>query len=112
MSYSLFADLTQPPLTSKEFAATDLVHLLIQYVAHDVCALRRNTQVSFRIVDKARTIWTNINNLIDRTEKSAAFDWDSYDKFIAAIDPLEEFVIVLQGADLMLVEADKPFLTV
>lgn len=94
MSYSLFVDLTQPSEPIQQYAATDLVNLLIQYVAHDVCALRRNTQVSFRIVDKARTIWTNINKLIGVVDEAKDFDWTNYDKFIAAIDPLEQFVMV------------------
>jgi hypothetical protein len=51
-------------------------------------SFRRNAQVSYLLVDRTRDIFDAINAFIQRTESGE--DWDSYDKFTNAIDPIEE----------------------
>ncbi|KAG8783209.1 hypothetical protein FRC12_019966 [Ceratobasidium sp. 428] len=67
--------------------ATALVEHLIKLVGADVCALRKNTQVSYRFVDTARSLCDSINGLIERVQEHA--DWDAFEKYANAIDPLE-----------------------
>ncbi|KAG8708729.1 hypothetical protein FRC09_001075, partial [Ceratobasidium sp. 395] len=71
-----------------QYPATDLVEHLIKLVGADVCALRKNTQTSYRFVDTARSLCDSINELIKRTEDDG--DWDAFQKYSDAIDPLEE----------------------
>ncbi|KAI0067483.1 hypothetical protein BV25DRAFT_1111046 [Artomyces pyxidatus] len=91
MSSSLFVNLTELP--SGGFPATELIKYLIEAVGHDVVAFRRNTQISYRLVDRVRDICNEINSLIQKVEDEDS--WDSYDKFTAAIDPLEELLFAL-----------------
>ena len=105
MASSLFDELKGPWKDAPQgFASTDLPRLLIQYVGHDVCKLRRNTQVSFRIVDRARTIWAQLNDLVAAIDEVKTNDWKKYDNFVAAVDPLEECVYVLLLLALFVVE--------
>ncbi|KAG8725495.1 hypothetical protein FRC09_015788 [Ceratobasidium sp. 395] len=71
-----------------QYPATDLVEKLITLVGADVCALRKNTQTSYRFVDTARNLCDSINELIKRVETEG--DWDAFQKYSDAIDPLEE----------------------
>ncbi len=86
MSHALFVNLTEP--TAESFPATSVSKYLIELIGKDVCAFRRNTQVSYRLVERARIIATGINNLIKRVDSED--DWDAYDKYTQAIEPLEE----------------------
>lgn len=86
MSYSLFVNLTEP--TAESYPATNVSKYLIELIGKDVCAFRRNTQVSYRVVEQARAISRTINELIKRVDEND--DWDAFDKYTQAIDPLEE----------------------
>ena len=88
MSYTLFRSLTH--LENPVFPATESIRQLIETIARDVVRFRRNTQISYHFVDKARSVCDIINALIQRVDEED--DWDSYDKFTEAIDLLEEYV--------------------
>jgi len=75
-------------LSNEAYPATDVIKYLIDTVGHDVMSFRRNTQVSYMLVDRARDICDAINGCIQRTEGGE--DWMSFDKFTNAIDPVEE----------------------
>ncbi|KAI0067848.1 hypothetical protein BV25DRAFT_1911714 [Artomyces pyxidatus] len=91
MSSSLFVNLTE--LASGGFPATELIKYLIEAIGHDVVAFRRNTQISYRLVDRVRDICNEINALIKKVDEEDS--WESYEKFSAAIDPLEELLFAL-----------------
>jgi hypothetical protein len=71
-------------------AATEVVNYLVQAVGRDVVSFQRNTQVSYMVVERARDIVKEINGLIAKVENSIAVDWNSFEKFTTAIDPLEK----------------------
>jgi len=75
-------------LSNEPYPATEVIKYLIDTVGHDVMSFRRNTQVSYLLVDRARDICDAINGYIQRTEGGE--DWMSFDKFTNAIDPVEE----------------------
>ena len=72
------------------FAATEAIKFLLQAIGRDVVSFRRNTHVSYLVVERARDIANAVNDYISRVESSTTGDWDSYEKFSAAIEPLEE----------------------
>jgi hypothetical protein len=74
--------------STEPYPATELIKYLIDAVGRDVMSFRRNAQVSYLLVDRTRDIFDAINAHIQRTESGE--DWDSYDKFTSAIDPIEE----------------------
>ena len=88
MSYSLFVNLTE---TAESYPATSVSKFLIELIGKDVCAFRRNTQASYRLVEQARTIAAAIHGLIKRVDEHD--DWEAFDKYTAAIDPLEAYVV-------------------
>ena len=71
-------------------AATEAVKYLFQAVGRDVVSFRRNTQVSYMVVERAREIVGAINEYIAKVENSVDGDWDSFERFTVAIEPLEE----------------------
>ena len=77
-------------LGNDDHAATEVAKYLVQAVGHDVVSFRRNTQVSYMVVDRARDIVKAINEYIVKVESSTTGDWDSFEKFTTAIEPLEE----------------------
>ncbi len=88
MSYTLYRSLTHIP--EPHFPATESIKQLIETIGHDVVRFRRNTQISYNFVDKARSSCQAINVLIREVDEND--DWDSYDKFTEAVDLLEEYV--------------------
>jgi hypothetical protein len=70
--------------------ATESVKYLVQAVGRDVVSFRRNTHVSYMAVERAREIIKSINEYIAKVEDSETGDWDSFEKFTMAIEPLEE----------------------
>ena len=82
----LFTTLTKP--TTEGYPATEVIKYLIEVVGRDVVSFRRNAQVSFLLVDRARDICDAINIHIEKTESGT--DWSSFEKFSDAIDPVEE----------------------
>ena len=86
VSTAMLMNITDLP--NEAYPATDVIKYLIDTVGHDVMSFRRNTQVSYLLVDRARDICDAINGYIQRTEGGE--DWASFDKFTNAIDPIEE----------------------
>ena len=78
--------LTKP--TTDGYPATEVIKFLLEVVGRDVVSFRRNAQVSYMLVDRARDICDAINTHIKKTE--AGTDWASFEKFSDAIDPAEE----------------------
>jgi DNA-binding LacI/PurR family transcriptional regulator len=73
-----------------DHGATEAVKYLLQAVGRDIASLQRNTHVSYMVAERARDIVKAINDCIINVENSATGDWESFDKFSKAIDPLEE----------------------
>jgi hypothetical protein len=79
-------------LGSEDPAATEWVRYLTQAVGRDVLSFRRNTQVSYMVVERAKDVVKAINGLIAKVndDDSEDGDWDSFFKYSKAIKPLEE----------------------
>lgn len=76
-----------------DHGATDAVKYLFQAVGRTVVSSQYNTNVSCMVVEHARDMVKAVNECINKVENSTAAtadDWDSFDKFSNAIDPLEE----------------------
>jgi len=89
MSYTLYHSLTSIP--EPHFPATESIKQLIETIGRDVVRFRRNTQISYNFVYKARASCEAINTLIREVDEND--DWDSYDKFTEAVDLLEELLL-------------------
>lgn len=87
-SVTTVSSMNIPGAPIEAYPATEVVKYLIDSVGHDVMSFRRNAQVSYLLVDRARDICDAINTYIQRTESGE--DWISFDKFTNAIDPIEE----------------------
>jgi hypothetical protein len=80
--------------TTEGYPATEVIKYLIEVVARDVVSFRRNTQVSFMLVERARDLCDAINIHIKKTESGT--DWASFEKFSDALDPVEEWVVQIK----------------
>jgi hypothetical protein len=58
-------------------------------------SFRRNTHVSYLVVERARDIVNTINEYIARVESSSTADWESFERFSEAIKPLEGILFKL-----------------
>jgi hypothetical protein len=81
-----FMNILRP--STEAYPATEVIKYMIDTVGHDVMSFRRNTQVSYLLLERARDICDAINGHIQRTESGE--DWISFDKYTNAIDPVEE----------------------
>jgi hypothetical protein len=82
---------TLPSLTdcgTGDPVATEWAKFLVQAVGHDVTSFRRNTRVSYMVLERARDAVKAIHGCIDKVEQSG--DRPSFSKYTVAIDPLEE----------------------
>jgi hypothetical protein len=91
MTFSLYDQLVGVP--SVTYSVTDLIKYLIEVIGYDACALKRNTQTTYRLVNNASQIYKQINDLIKVVETEDGDTWDDFDKYTGAIDPLEEYVL-------------------
>jgi DNA-binding LacI/PurR family transcriptional regulator len=73
-----------------DHGATEAVKYLLEAVGRNIASFQRNTHVSYMVAERARDIVKAINACIISVENSATEDWESYDKFSEAIEPLEE----------------------
>ncbi|KAI9435075.1 hypothetical protein H4582DRAFT_702236 [Lactarius indigo] len=87
-SSSLFDTLTKP--AADGYPATNVIEYLVEIVGRDVVSFRRNAQVSYLLVDRARDICDVVNIYIRNTESGT--DWSSFGRFSNAIDPVEELL--------------------
>jgi|SRR5216684_6520283 len=87
-SVTTASSLNIPGPSNEPYPATEIIKYLIDAVGRDVRSFRRNAQVSYLLADRARDIFEAINAYIQRTESGE--DWDSFDRFTNAIDPIEE----------------------
>ncbi|TFY70606.1 hypothetical protein EVG20_g2402 [Dentipellis fragilis] len=85
--YSLVDDLTRG---TDEYPATELATELLRLAARDVSSFQRNSQIAYRTVSASRDIRNKINELIKDVETTN--DWGTWDKYSAAIDPLEQIL--------------------
>ena len=75
-------------LSNDIYPATEVIKYLIDIVGYDVVSFRRNAQVSYMLVDRAREICDAINGHIQNT--ASGENWTSFEKFTQAIDPIEK----------------------
>ena len=87
-SVTTISSINLPGSSNEAYPATEVIKYLIDAVGRDVMSFSRNAQVSYLLVDRTRDIFDAINTYILRTESGE--DWDSYDKYTNAIDPIEE----------------------
>jgi len=75
------------------YPATDLVKYLLKNLALDISKFRRHIQSSFAIVRKSRNVYDALQPLMRSVEMAQTSDWRGFDRYTAAIGPLEESVI-------------------
>ncbi|KAF7971162.1 hypothetical protein HWV62_21986 [Athelia sp. TMB] len=90
---SLFASLTDVAIDDHVNAATQLIQDLLKVSAFDACAAKRNTFSMFGLLSIARDLCKEIHILAKKVDDAQELDdWDAYDKYTAAIDPLEQLL--------------------
>ncbi|KAI0263562.1 hypothetical protein BC834DRAFT_971253 [Gloeopeniophorella convolvens] len=82
-------------LDGGSFPATETIKDLIGVVRRDVYSLRRNAQVSYLAVDRARDLANAIDGHIKKVEQSPLEEWSSFEKYSRAIIPLEDLLLEL-----------------
>jgi len=87
-SIATISSINVPGSSNEAYPATEVIKYLIDAVGRDVMSFRRNAQVSYLLVDRTRDIFDVINAYIQSTESGE--DWNSFDKYTNAIDPIEE----------------------
>lgn len=92
-SVTTISSINLPGSSNEAYPATEVIKYLIDAVGRDVMSFRRNAQVSYLLYDRTRDIFDAINAYIQRTESGE--DWDSFDKYTNAIDPIEEALFAL-----------------
>ena len=86
---------------TEHFQATRLIQFLVETVSRDVCTAKRNTMSLYQAINRARDLCNQINALIEQVDKDNGDcdwdlkkeSWDSFQKYTAAITPLESFVL-------------------
>ncbi|CAE6420490.1 unnamed protein product [Rhizoctonia solani] len=73
------------------FPATDIVHSLLQEIETIVSSSRHYLRVSYTLIERARRLYNEINQRISRVETTG--DWDDYEIYTQAIDPLEQILL-------------------
>lgn len=79
--------------SENDYPATDLVKELVQQSGSYASQLNRNT--FFNLVVRATDIYNSINDLIRVVENEDDDSWDNYDRYNAALDLLEVFIVQL-----------------
>lgn len=72
------------------YPATDLVKYLLKNIALDISKFRRHIQSSFAIVRRSRNVYDALQPLMRSVEIAQTSDWRGFDRYTAAIGPLEE----------------------
>ncbi|KAJ1309435.1 hypothetical protein OPQ81_006211 [Rhizoctonia solani] len=88
-SSTLYSDFSFPQ--SEQFAATELLHSLLQEVEAVVSSSRYGLRASYKLIDRVRDRYNEINRRISRVVKT--HEWDDYDAYTKAIDPLEQILL-------------------
>ena len=92
---SLLPPLEQSADDTRTFAVTAVSKALIDVVARDVAAFRFHNHAAFHLVGRFSTICKKVEELVQAIEGGPGDNWDAYDKYTPAIDPLEEYVTSL-----------------
>lgn len=82
-SFSLFE------LPSDGFGVTELIKSLIQIISYDIYDVKRNVLSIYHVIEGARDLYKEINNFLALAESDDGNNWENFDKFTKAIDPLE-----------------------
>ncbi|KAF4575433.1 hypothetical protein EYR40_004828 [Pleurotus pulmonarius] len=91
---SVFSELSTVPSPGGEAPpVTDLIRLLLQVVAQDVCSSKRNTMSLYSLLSRSRDICGELHNLIKNVDDTG--DWDSYESYSSKVQPLEELLYKL-----------------
>lgn len=82
-----------PPLRltdvgNDDHGATEVVKYLLEAVGREIVSFQRNTHVSYMMAERARDIIKSITGCITKVETTG--EWESYEKFSEAIEPLEK----------------------
>ncbi|KAG8755919.1 hypothetical protein FRC11_005660 [Ceratobasidium sp. 423] len=73
------------------FPATEIVHSLLEEIETIVSSSRHCLRVSYKLIERARNLYNEINQRISQVETTS--DWDEYDTYTKAIDPLEQILL-------------------
>ncbi|KAG8706766.1 hypothetical protein FRC11_007985, partial [Ceratobasidium sp. 423] len=79
------------PKSERLYQATDVIYKLLRVVGTEVCSFRRNHQVAYRLVERARDLYDAINARIHLVDINDS--WEDYEVYTQAIDPLEEILL-------------------
>ncbi|KAH7313243.1 hypothetical protein B0J17DRAFT_634189 [Rhizoctonia solani] len=83
-------DITQPK-SELLYSATNVIYKLLRVVGSEVCSFRRNHQIAYRLVERARDLYDAINARIHLVDLNNSFE--DYEIYTQAIDPLEEVLL-------------------
>ena len=75
-----------------EYTSLELLHPLLQFLGQDFSGSTRLTYSSLTAVSQSKKLYKGIYDLIVKVDKSPTADWNSYEKYSTAIEPLEEYV--------------------
>ncbi|KAJ8698933.1 hypothetical protein PTI98_005587 [Pleurotus ostreatus] len=91
---SVFSELSTVPSPGGEAPpVTDLIRLLLQVVAQDVCSSKRNTMSLYSLLSRSRDICGELHTLIQKVDETG--DWESYESYSSKVQPLEELLYKL-----------------
>ena len=79
------------------FPATDLIKVLIRYIALDAAKFQRDVQTSTQVFSRSRVAYDAIQELMKKVDESTSIDFSSFDKYTTAIPPLERSFFLLRA---------------
>lgn len=83
------------------FTSLELLHPIIQCLGHDLGNTKRLTHSSLRVVSQSTKLYKEIHELIKKVDAAETPDWNSYEKYSTAIEPLEKWVYICPSASLI-----------
>ncbi|KAH7313236.1 hypothetical protein B0J17DRAFT_353962 [Rhizoctonia solani] len=95
------------------FPATEMVHSLLQEIEMVVSSSRHGLRVLHKLVERAWDIYIDLNRRISNVETTN--NWDDYDVYTKAIDPLEQCAtlsLLLMNAEVQLYKFGRVLLEV
>ncbi|KAF8909405.1 hypothetical protein CPB84DRAFT_1743964 [Gymnopilus junonius] len=75
------------------YPATDLIRVLLRYIAIDAAKFGRDIKTSSQVYSKSYMVYNAIQDLMKKVEDSTAIDFISFDKYTTAITPLERILL-------------------
>jgi hypothetical protein len=71
--------------------ATDLAKVLVKNLIADLSNVQRNIRTYFQLLRKIVLVYNSIQSLIEKVHTPPNVDWESFEQYTAAIEPLERY---------------------